>query len=178
MKHLLKFFFFILILLNSNFGFGFFSSKPLPTVKKVSLDRYVGKWYAITALPQVFTIGCKAQTAEYEKISETEINVINTCIENNNDTRDIEGVAVATEKPSVLSLQFNTWWAQLFNIKADYNIIKLDKDYRYALIGDKNRLSLWFLSRSKTVSNKVYYEYISYADELGFNTDRLKDSQF
>ena len=178
MKHLVKFYFFLFILPTPSYGLGIFSSEPLPTVKEVSLDRYAGKWYAIAALPQIFTIGCVAQTADYEKLSDTSINVINTCIKNDGSITDIEGVAKVTEAPGVLSLQFNTWWSQLFNIKADYNIIKLDKDYKYALIGGKNRLSLWFLSRTKTVSNTVYFEYINYADELGFNTKKLKDSEF
>lgn len=178
MKLFLKLFLIFSIYPVSAYSFGIFSSEPLPTVEEVSLDRYVGKWYAITALPQIFTIGCVAQTADYEKLSDTEIGVINTCIKEDGSLTDIEGAAQATEEPGVLSLQFNTWWSQLFNIKADYNIIKLDKDYKYALIGGKNRRSLWFLSRTKTVSNKVYYEYISYAEELGFNTDKLKDSEF
>ena len=178
MKHYFKLYVLFFILPVTAHAFGIFSSEPLPTVKEVSLDRYVGKWYAISALPQIFTIGCVAQTAEYEKLSNTEISVVNTCIKSDDSITDIEGVAKATQTPGVLKLQFNTWWSQWFNIKADYNIIKLDKDYKYALIGGKNRRSLWFLSRTKTVSNKVYFEYINYADELGFNTDKLKDSEF
>lgn len=157
---------------------GFKKRPPLKTAQNVSLDQYVGKWYAITALPQIFTKFCVAQTADYGLLSDTSISVVNTCIRKRGKTTDIDGEAQATDVSGVFSLQFDRWYFKLFKIRADYNIIKLDPQYRYALIGGQNRRSLWLLSRTKTISDEVYNEYVNFAKEQGFDVSKLVDSKF
>ena len=157
---------------------GFRKHAPLKTAQNVSLEQYVGKWYAVTSLPQIFTRRCVAQTADYALTSETSISVLNTCIRKKGKTTDIDGEAQATDVSGVFSLQFDRWYFKLFGIRADYNIIKLDPQYRYALIGGKNRKSLWLLSRTKTISDEVYNQYVNFAKEQGFDVSKLVDSQF
>jgi len=151
---------------------------PLPTAENVSLEKYSGKWYAVTALPQLFTLSCAAQTADYAVVGEGKISVLNTCLKKNGKTTDIEGFAKTTDVSGVLNLRFTEGFPGFFGIEADYNIIKLDRKYRYALIGGRNRKSLWLLSRTKEISDKVYDEYIGRAAELGFKVSKLRDSNF
>ena len=41
------------------------SHAPLPTVERVDLDRYLGRWYEIARYPAPFQEGCTATTATY-----------------------------------------------------------------------------------------------------------------
>ena len=150
----------------------------LPTVTDVSLQEYVGQWYAVTALPQFFTRRCVAQEAIYKLNSANEIGVRNVCIRKNGKRKDIKGFARVTSTPGVLALKFTSGFAGLFGAKGDYNIIALDEDYRYALIGGADRKSLWLLSRTQEVSDAVYDEYVGIAEELGFDVSKLVDSKF
>jgi apolipoprotein D and lipocalin family protein len=159
----------------------FKKNPPLPTVASLDVNQYVGKWYTITTLPQRFTSDCVAQTADYGIISEGKISVLNTCYKANGEVTDIEGFAKATKAAGIFKLQFTEGvpgFLALFGFKADYNIIALDTKYRYALIGGKDRKSLWFLSRTKTVSDAVYNQFVGRAEELGYDTSKLVDSKF
>ncbi len=151
---------------------------PLPTVADVSLQDYVGQWYAITSLPQFFTRKCVAQEAVYALNSDSEIGVRNICTRKNGRRTDIKGYARTTDVSGVLALKFTSGLAGLFGASGDYNIIKLDPEYRYALIGGQDRKSLWLLSRTQEITDAVYDEYISRAEELGFNISKLIDSKF
>jgi apolipoprotein D and lipocalin family protein len=154
------------------------AEQPLPTVTDVSLQEYVGQWYAITSLPQFFTRKCVAQEAVYKLNSDNEIGVQNICIKKRGRRTDITGFARTTDISGILKLKFTSGFAGLFGATGDYNIIELDEDYRYALIGGKDRKSLWLLSRTKKISDAVYDDYIGRAQELGFDISKLVDSKF
>lgn len=181
MKLIIKFSIMTVFLLGSTIacaGSSIDTPNQLPTVEKVSLDKYVGQWYAITTLPQFFTRKCVAQEAVYKLDSGSRIGVKNICTKKSGKRTSIRGYAKTTDISGVLALRFTSGFAGLFRVKADYNIIKLDPEYKYALIGGKDRKSLWLLSRTKEISESVYEEYTSRAHELGFDISKLIDSKF
>ena len=110
--------------------------------------------------------------------SNTEISVKNICTKKNGKKTKIIGFAKASDVPGVLDLEFTSGLAGFFGASGDYNIIKLDSEYKYSLIGGKDRKSLWLLSRTKKISDKVYDEYIGRAKELGYDISKLVDSKF
>ncbi|WPU65067.1 lipocalin family protein [Peredibacter starrii] len=154
-------------------------AKSLPTVDYVDVPRYIGKWYAISALPQFFTRNCKSQTAEYDVINSQTISVLNTCLkEKGKET--IKGQAVVSNAATnaELIVTFDSFFTRLFRVKGDYNIIKLDKDYQYVMVGSANRKSLWIMSRQPTMPEATYQEYVEYAKTLNFPVDHLVISRF
>ena len=38
---------------------------PVTTSENANLDQFLGLWYEIASIPQIFTAGCKCTTAEY-----------------------------------------------------------------------------------------------------------------
>ncbi len=156
------------------------SSKKLPTVSKVNVNEYVGKWYAVTSFPQFFTRKCVAQTAEYGIIDSKTISVHNVCIKKDGSTNDIRGKAVvANEQTNAeLIVTFDTFWTKLFRVKGDYNILKLDDSYSTVLIGSNDLKSLWIMSRTPYIAEDTKKEYVEAAKKLGFDTSKLEDSKF
>lgn len=152
----------------------------LPTEKNVEISRYVGKWFAHYSLPQFFTRKCLAQTAEYEIIDEGTISVLNTCLKKKG-VKTISGQAAVLNpgENSKLMVTFNNFFTRLFRVKGDYNIIKLDKDYEFVLIGSNDRQSLWLMSRTeKSIPDNIKLDYFKLAGELGFDTSKLTKSRF
>jgi apolipoprotein D and lipocalin family protein len=174
----MKKFFFVLSLLFSTFAFA--AHDKLPTPENVDIARYIGKWYAVSALPQFFTRKCIAQTAEYAIKSENSISVLNTCYKKNGKTTDIEGQAVIVDQKTNARLQvtFNNFFTKLFRVKGEYVIIKLSADYETVLVGSTNRKSLWILNRSPVIDPEVEKVYKSYAQSLGFPVSKMIDSRF
>jgi apolipoprotein D and lipocalin family protein len=156
------------------------ANSPLPTVSHVDVKEYVGKWYAISALPQFFTRKCVAQTAEYKIKDAKTITVLNTCIKKNGSHKTIKGQAevVNPNTNAELIVTFDNFWTRLFRVKGDYNIIKLDESYSTVLVGSKNRKSLWILSRTPYLSEDVKTEYLNYAKSLNFDISKVVDSEF
>jgi apolipoprotein D and lipocalin family protein len=154
-------------------------AQVLSTATNVDVARYVGKWYTITSLPQIFTINCKGQTAEYEIINEKTISVVNTCIKSKGVTK-IEGKAVVKNPKTnaELIVTFNNFFTRLFRVKGDYTIIKLDPNYEYSLVGSKDRKSLWLLARSPVIPEEVIAEYVAFAKKEGFPVEKLVPSEF
>jgi len=54
-----------------------------------------------------------------------------------------------------------------------YNVIKLDDEYKYALVSGPNREYLWILARTPTIPDKVKADYARTAQKLGFNVNEL-----
>lgn len=155
-------------------------AQTLSTESHVEVTRYVGKWFAHYSLPQFFTRNCKAQTAEYEVINSKTISVLNTCVKKKGNNT-IEGQAVVTnlKTNAELEVTFNSFFTRLFRVKGDYNIMKLDPEYEYVLVGSRNRKSLWLMSRtSVAIPEAVVKEYLDFALKEGFDTSKLVKSQF
>ncbi len=169
--------FFALMILSSAISF---ASETLPTAQDVDVARYIGKWYAVSSLPQFFTRSCLAQTAEYSIINSNTISVLNTCIKKNGRTTDIEGQATITDPNTNarLLVTFNNFFTKLFRVKGEYVIIKLSEGYDTVLVGTTNRKSMWIMSRVPNIDPDVLAEYKLAAKNLGFKIDKLVDSKF
>ena len=117
-----------LMALTMLFSLNIFANSTLPTAEHVDVAQYVGKWYAVTALPQFFTRKCVSQTAEYAIKSANSITVLNTCFKANGSTKTIQGQAVVVNPKTNANLEvtFNNFWTKLFRVKGDYTIIKLE----------------------------------------------------
>ncbi len=168
----------LILIIATSFSLTVKAKKPLETVDYVDLNRYMGKWYALKSLPQIFTIGCKYQTAEYKLLSNQEVSVLNTCIRSFGSSQ-VKGVATVdnAQTNADLSVQFKLFGG-IFRPKGDYKILALDEDYQYVLVGSENLESLWLMSRDKTMPDEIVKEYILIAKEFGFKTNELVDSHF
>lgn len=121
------------------FIFSASANETLPTVNYVNVKEYVGKWYAVAALPQFFTRKCVAQSAEYSIINASTISVLNTCFRRDGSLKTINGQAVVKDNKTnaELIVTFNNFWTKLFRVKGDYNILKLDPSYSTVLVGSR-----------------------------------------
>ena len=168
-----------LCLLSILFTFNLYA-QTLPTASYVDVGRYIGKWYAISSLPQFFSKDCIAQTADYEVIDEKKISVLNTCFKKHGKKTTIKGQAVVVNPKTnaELIVTFNNFFTRLFRVKGDYTIVKLDENYDYVMVGTKDRKSLWIMSRRPEMPQEVLNEYSDLAQSLGFDTDKLVLSKF
>lgn len=143
---------------------------PVASVANVDLDRYVGKWYEIASFPMFFQRNCLGDTtALYAKSADGGISVINRC-------RTKSGFDEAHGRASVVAgtgnarLKVSFFWP----FRADYWIIGLDKDYRWAVVGNPNRKYLWVLSRTPQLPRALLDEALKSAESQGFDLTKLR----
>lgn len=148
-------------------------ARPLQTVPRVDLDRYLGRWYEIAKYPHRFQEGCVASTATYARLSDGRIRVENECRVDTLDgkARRAIGVAeIATGDPSNAKLTVQFFWP----FRGDYWIIELDVDYRFAVVGHPSREYLWILSRRPRLEEAVYQELLRKIEAQGYDLSRIQ----
>jgi apolipoprotein D and lipocalin family protein len=147
------------------------TSRDLPTVNVVDINKYAGTWYEIARLPNRFEKGLECVSATYTVRNNGKIDVLNKgyLTEKNHKLKKINGLAwvPSAEYPGRLKVRF--FWP----FSGNYYIISLDENYSYALVGDPSRKYLWILSKSKNLDNKIYSELLNVAKMNGFNIEKV-----
>ena len=54
-----------------------------------------------------------------------------------------------------------------------YNVIAIDGEYKYALIAGGSLDYLWILSRETTIPDDIKTEYLTLAQNVGYDTSKL-----
>jgi apolipoprotein D and lipocalin family protein len=149
------------------------SLKPLSTVEKVDLSRYLGTWYEIASFPQSFQEGCTGTTANYTLRDDGEIEVLNRCFKGALDGEEdsAEGRARVVDEKTNAKLEvsfFRPFWGA-------YWIIDLGESYEYAVVGHPSRDYLWILSRTPQMDETLYQSIIRRLEkEKLYPLDRLQ----
>ena len=149
---------------------------PLQAVPELDLARYAGTWHEIARLPMYFERKCARDiTATYTPREDGTITVRNACVKADGVNMVSEGVARKTgADPAKLEVRFAPGWlSALPFVWADYWVIAVDTDYRWAIVGEPGREYLWILSRTPTVDARAYSELLERLAARGFDVDRL-----
>ncbi len=128
---------------------------PVRTVRSVDLDQYAGTWLNLASLPNPFLDVCERDiTADYALLPDGLVQVVNTCTVGGVPV-PIEGRARVVDPATNAKLQV-TFVQQggqfVFVPGGDYWVIGLDRDYRWAVVGDPDRSSGFILSRTPTLT--------------------------
>ncbi|MRR09019.1 hypothetical protein EG831_02795 [bacterium] len=149
-------------------------TKPLQTVPRVDLARYLGTWYEVATIPQRFQKGCTGVTANYTLRPDGDITVVNACRKDslNGKFKSVTGKAWVTDKQTNAKLKVRFFWP----FSGAYWIIELDSlNYQYAVVGHPNRQYLWILSRTPQMDDALYNELVSrIVNTHGYDVSKLK----
>lgn len=121
-----------------------------PTVARVDLSRYMGRWYEIARLPYFTQRRCVGDVqADYVLGADGLVYVTNRCVHADGGAGMAKGVARVLDTASNARLEIS--FRQLYGVNVfwdDYWIIGLGADYEYALVGQPTRKRGWVLARS------------------------------
>ncbi len=132
--------------------------------------KYLGKWFEIARLDHRFEKNQTYVTAQYDLNADGSIKVTNSGFDTKkNRERSVVGKArfVKDEHTGMLEVSF------FGPFYSGYNIIAIDKDYKYALVAGKTRDYLWLLSRAGTMPKSVINNYLKIAEKAGYDTSKL-----
>jgi apolipoprotein D and lipocalin family protein len=137
------------------------ANNDLITVPYVDLNQYAGKWYQISRNILPFEQGCVCSLQELRPAAENTIAVYNTC---NQDTpegalREIRGLAY-NDNPGSNS-QFTVDFG--LPVLGKYWIIAIGEGYKYAVVSDPSKRSLYILSKTPTLESSLYQEAVEEA---------------
>ena len=144
---------------------------PPTSVNYVDLNKYAGLWYEIAKIPNSFQDHCvKGTTAKYTLTKDGEIEVINSCIDEDGELDNADGVARIVDKKTNAKLEVSfvsfLGWRPFWG---DYWIIGLDQNYQWAIVGTPNRKYGWVLSRTPQLSKEIMDEVFQILKVQGYN---------
>ncbi|HSM11446.1 MAG TPA: lipocalin family protein [Lysobacter sp.] len=145
-------------------------------VSQLDLQRYLGTWHEIAHLPMFFQRQCVDKvSATYTQLPDGTIEVRNACRTNDGSIDESIGVARPVEgHPGQLKVRFAPdWLSWLPMVWADYWVIDLDPDYRWAVVGGPSHKYLWVLSRTPTMERALFERLKIRARERGYPVDKL-----
>jgi apolipoprotein D and lipocalin family protein len=146
------------------------AQQPVASVPSVDLVRYSGKWFEIASFPMFFQRNCVADTtAEYSPATDGAITVRNRC-RTDSGFDEAVGKATVVEGFDNSRLKVSFFWP----FKADYWVLGLDPEYRWAVVGNPNRKYLWVLSRSPQLAAPLLEAALASASAQGFDLKSLR----
>lgn len=140
----------------------------IPIICDLDLKRYLGVWYEIGRLPLRSEKGLENITAEYKLKKNGKIEVVNSGFRKVKKS-GITGSAWLADSDCTGSLFVRFFWP----FKSEYNVIKLDRDYQYAVVMGEKKDRLWILNRTPHMDDKTYGEIIDFLNEKDFDIKKI-----
>ncbi|HVS98504.1 MAG TPA: lipocalin family protein [Puia sp.] len=143
---------------------------PVEVVRNFAIHKYLGKWYEIARLDVSFERDLSNVTATYSLNPNGSIRVDNQGYAfKKNKWKGSIGKAkfVSSTDEGRLKVSF------FGPFYAAYNIARLDKEYRYALVVGSSSKYMWILAREKTIPDNIKTDYLNTARQLGYDTAAL-----
>lgn len=144
--------------------------KKAKPVENFDIKRYLGTWYEIARFDYRFERNLDNAAAQYSLNEKGNVKVQNSGYNfKRNEWKSVNGIAKFRDDKNIGALKVSFFGP----FYAGYNVIALDKEYQYALVAGKNLDYLWILSREKTIPENIKSDYLSIAQEIGYDTSKL-----
>ena len=147
--------------------------KKLETAKNIDLARFSGKWFEIARKPvTIERKSFKNITTHYSRVDENKFLVEWRYKTLEGQIGQLAGEATVKDpkNPSIFKMSYLPEFLHNFR-KKSYAIIRIDPDYKVALLGNKRRTHLWLLAREPKLDRYLLDDYIAYAEDQGFKLD-------
>jgi len=135
------------------------------------IEKYLGTWYEIARFDHSFERNLQGTTATYTLRSDGKIKVVNQGYKGSLNGK--QSVAVGKAKLTSSETPRNLLVSFFLFFYAPYNILELDKDYQYVLIGSNSDKYLWILSRTPQMEPSTYNMLVDKAKARGYDTSKL-----
>ena len=148
------------------------ANTPIAPVSHVDVQRYMGDWYVIAAIPSFFERHAYNAVESYALRSDGRIQTTFRYREGSSDgklkTMHATGFVDAARGNAVWGMQF------LWPIKAQYIIAWLDPDYRTVIVARDKRDYVWIMARTPTISKEEYDLLVARITAMGYDPQRLR----
>lgn len=144
--------------------------KKASAVSPFNTEDYLNTWYEIARMDFRFERNMRNVTATYTKMSGSHIRVRNRGYDTTKGNwKESLGKArqLRGRKDGRLKVSF------FGPFYSGYNVVRIDPNYRYALVAGDNLKYLWILSRTPDLPAAIRSDYLKEAARIGYDTARL-----
>ena len=145
---------------------------PLRPVDRVDLERFMGSWYVIVSTPTFIDRDSFNAVESYSLEPDGTISTTFTFQKGGFDGPERiyrpRGFVRPDGSNAVWGMQF------IWPIKADYQIVYLDKDYTRVIIAREKRDLVWLMARDPVLPQAEYRALVAHIVALGYDEDSLR----
>ena len=145
---------------------------PLRPVDRVDLERFMGSWYVIVSTPTFIDRDSFNAVESYSLEPDGTISTTFTFQKGGFDGPERiyrpRGFVRPDGSNAVWGMQF------IWPIKADYQIVYLDKDYTRVIIAREKRDLVWLMARDPVLPQAEYRALVDHIVALGYAEDSLR----
>lgn len=145
---------------------------PLKTVEKVDLERFMGSWYVIAAIPTLIETKAFNAVENYRLDAD---GTIATTFTFNHGAFDGPPKRYRPRGFVVDRVNNSTWAMQfVWPFKAEFLITHLDPDYTRTIIGRTKRDYVWIMARTPQIPEADYQRLVTELAEQGYDIAALR----
>ncbi|MEV6430731.1 lipocalin family protein [Nocardia sp. NPDC051463] len=146
---------------------------PAP-VPYLDLDRYLGTWNQLAAVPQYFNLLCARDTqATYALDPQGNVSVHNRCTTWVNSLNEITGTATVNDRTTSAQLHVSFPGVPTqdgLEGPTNYIVTALGEAYSWALVTDPSRISGFVLARDRVLDTAQWQQVRHAIDAVGQNS--------
>ena len=143
-----------------------------PTVEKVDLNQFIGKWYVIAGRFSFLENGAHNPVEQYSwGKKENSIDVDFSFRKNAFDGK----LKRIPQKATVFNTDTNSHWKIQFiwPFKADYLIVALAEDYSWTVVGMPSERYVWVMARDWKMSDATLNTIINKLKSINYNIEDI-----
>jgi len=150
------------------------AARSVEAVPWLDLERFLGHWHGVAWLPLPAQRRCAGElTLEYAPRDDGLIAVHSACLDEEGHLGESHGVLRQPEplrEPAKLQLRFApAWLDRLRFVWNEHWVIGLDRDYRWAMVGEPRRRYLWILGREARMDYHLFEDLKAIARRMGYD---------
>ena len=132
----------------------------MDTVNNIDIPRFMGKWYVISTIPNFIERGCENAYDIYTLNLDGTIDVLYSAIKDGEEfTIQQNGEIIDKVNNSTWRMRFTKPYIPFY--RAPYEVIILDDEYDYMVVGYPDNEYGWIMSRANHMDEKIYQEIVN-----------------
>lgn len=144
-----------------------------PVVENLDIQKFMGRWYVIALIPNWIEGDGRNSYDDYVLNQDGTVDIRYYAISDGKEKSIRQKGFVDKEKPSRWEIQFLKPYIPFY--KAPYEVIILDSDYQYMVVGYPNNKFGWVMGRSTDMSDMVYQKILDQLEvEFGYERAAFK----
>ena len=146
----------------------------MDTVNNIDVPRFMGKWYVISTIPNFVERGCENAYDIYTLNPDGTIDVLYYAIKDGEEfTIKQNGEIIDKVNNSTWKMRFTKPYIPFY--RAPYEVIVLDDEYDYMVVGYPDNEYGWIMSRTNYMDEKIYQQILNTLElDFGYKKEAFK----
>ena len=146
---------------------------PHDVVQNIDIKKFMGKWYVISLVPNFVEKGCTNSSDTYTLNDDGTIDIKYYAIKDGKERSIKQKGFVNDLEPGRWDIQFLKPYIPFY--RAPYEVIVLDPNYKYMVVGYPDNSFGWVFSRETTLDDSVYRKILDQLEkEFGYEKGKFE----